>query len=99
MSSIYLFAEVTFYFGQRKTLPPTGYRPDAIFNAQGDYWGITFIHLPVVEFDAPAPATFIFTFQENHYKEVTPGQKFRIMEGARQVGEGRVLSLHHEKEN
>ena len=40
-----LFVEVTFHAGQRRTLPQTGYRPDAIFNKSGDYWGITFIEL------------------------------------------------------
>ena len=39
---MYLFVEVIFHAGQRRNLPKTGYRPDAIFNKLGDYWGITF---------------------------------------------------------
>jgi len=33
--------EVIFHAGQRRNLPKTGYRPDAIFNKLGDYWGIS----------------------------------------------------------
>ena len=39
---MYLLAEVFFYAGQRSSLPQVGYRPDAVFDNAGNYWGITF---------------------------------------------------------
>ena len=67
---MYLFVEVIFHAGQRRNLPKTGYRPDAIFNKLGDYWGITFTELQVDKFDNPTLAIIKFTFQDCHYKEV-----------------------------
>ncbi len=90
---MYLFTEVIFYSGQRKHLPTDGYRPDAIFNETKDYWGITFIELPIEKFDVPTAAAIKFSFQEVHYQEVTPGQLFAIMEGPYQVGEGKIISI------
>ena len=90
---MYLFVEVIFHAGQRRNLPKTGYRPDAIFNKLGEYWGITFIELPVNKFDDPTPAIIKFTFQDCHYKEVHSGQLFSIMEGSQQVGEGKIISI------
>lgn len=87
------FAEVVFYKGQRKALPKTGYRPDAVFDGFEDYWGITFIDLKADQFDAPFLAAIEFTFQAVHYREIADGQIFKIMEGSRQVGEGRVVSV------
>ncbi|MDE7299255.1 MAG: hypothetical protein K2N94_10575 [Lachnospiraceae bacterium] len=90
---MYLLAEVIFYSKQRKNLPVSGYRPDAVFHGNQDYWGITFTDLPIEKFDAPTPAAIKFSFQERHYQEVVPGQSFAIMEGARQVGEGKIISI------
>ncbi|MCM1245825.1 MAG: hypothetical protein NC293_09315 [Roseburia sp.] len=90
---MYLFAEVIFYFGQRKHLPTNGYRPDAIFNKAQDYWGITFVELSVEKFDVPALAIIKFSFQNSHYQDVTEGQTFMIMEGSNQVGEGKIISI------
>lgn len=90
---MYLFAEVIFYSGQRKHLPQNGYRPDAIFNETKEYWGITFIELPIEAFDIPTPATIKFSFQDCHYEDVIPMQFFTIMEGDLQVGEGKILSI------
>ncbi len=90
---MYLFAEVIFYSEQKNNLPTNGYRPDAVFNDTGDYWGITFINLPFDKFDVPTPADIKFSFQDCHYKEVVPGQSFTIMEGANQVGEGKIISI------
>lgn len=90
---MYLFAEVTFYSGQRKHLPQSGYRSDAIFNETRDYWGITFMELPITEFDVSTPAIIKFSFQNCHYREVTLGQSFTIMEGAHQVGKGKIISI------
>ena len=67
---MYLFVEVIFHAGQRRNLPKTGYRPDAIFNKLGDYWGITFTELQVDKFDNPTLAIIKFTFQDCHYREV-----------------------------
>ena len=92
---MYLFAEVVFYSDQRKNLPTNGYRPDAIFNKFKDYWGITFVNLPIEKFDDPTPATIIFTFEECHYQEIVPGQSFTIMEGSHQVGEGKIISIEN----
>ena len=86
-------AEVIFYTGQRKFLPETGYRPDAVFAGNDDYWGITFIDLKADRFDTPILAAIEFTFQAVHYREITEGQTFKIMEGSRQVGEGKVVSV------
>lgn len=93
---MYLFAEVIFYSGQRASLPSPGYRPDAIFDRAGEYWGITFLDLPAEKFDAPTPAVIRFTFQERHYEEVAPGQTFAIMEGPHEMGEGTVISVEAE---
>lgn len=90
---MYLFVEVTFYSKQREYLPANGYRPDAVFNKSKDYWGITFVDLPIEKFDVPTPAILKFSFQDCHYQEVALGQSFKIMEGARQVGEGRIISI------
>ena len=90
---MHLFAEVVFYSNRRKHLPVAGYRPDATFNANKDYWGITFIDLPISSFDTPTPACIQFTFQECHYNEVKPEQIFQIMEGACQVGEGKIICI------
>ena len=92
---MYLFTEVIFYSEQRKYLPTNGYRPDAVFNDTGDYWGITFINLPIDKFDVPTPADIKFSFQDCHYQEVVPGQSFAIMEGAHQVGEGKIISIEN----
>lgn len=86
-------AEVVFYTEQRKFFPKNGYRPDAIFSGSKDYWGITFIDLESNHFNTPILATIKFTFQDSHYQEIVPGQSFKIMEGSRQVGEGKVLSI------
>lgn len=86
-------AEIVFYTGQRKFFPKNGYRPDAIFSGLEDYWGITFIDLKGDQFDTPIFATIEFTFQDNHYQEIVPGQSFKIMEGPHQVGEGKVLCI------
>lgn len=94
---MYLFAEVIFYAGQRRTLPQTGYCPDAVFHKSGDYWGITFIDLQADTFDDPTPAILKFIFQDCHYQEVHSGQLFSIMEGSQQVGEGRIISIVMEK--
>lgn len=88
-----LFVEVIFYSEQRKHLPANGYRPDAIFSNYKDYWGITFIDLPIAEFDVPTPATIKFSFQDCHYQEVVEGQLFLIMEGSHQVGKGKIISI------
>lgn len=90
---MYLFAEVIFYSEQRKHLPASGYRPDAIFNDCKDYWGITFIDLPITKFDVKTPATIKFSFKDCHYQEVVSGQFFLIMEGPHQVGEGKIISI------
>ena len=42
---MYLLAEVFFYAGQRSSLPQVGYRPDAVFDNAGNYWGITFVRI------------------------------------------------------
>jgi len=90
---MYLFTEVVFYSGQRIYLPTNGYRPDAVFGTMKDYWGITFVELPVEKFDVPVPAIIKFSFQDSHYQDVTPGQSFAIMEGFHQVGEGEIISI------
>lgn len=74
-------------------MPNNGYRPDAIFNETKDYWGITFVELPAEKFDVPVPAIVKFTFQNSHYQDVMQGQSFTIMEGPKQVGEGKIISL------
>lgn len=94
---MYLFTEVIFYSGQRKCLPTNGYRPDAVFNRAKDYWGITFLELAVEKFDVPAPAIIKFTFQNSHYQEVMRGQSFAIMEGGKQVGEGKIISIEKDE--
>lgn len=90
---MHLFAEVVFFSGQRQQLPRQGYRPDAVFNETGDYWGITFTELPIDAFDDPTPAEVRFTIQNSHYAEVAPGQSFAVMEGSRRVGEGTIISI------
>jgi len=90
---MYLFAEVVFFSEKRKHLPVKGYRPDAIFNKAQDYWGITFTDLQVEKFDVPTFAIIQFTFQDCHYQEVVPNRLFSIMEGANQVGEGKIISI------
>ena len=87
-------AEVVFYAGQRKLLPQIGYRPDAVFDGSDDYWGITFIDLKADRFDTPFLAAIEFTFQAGHYQEIAADQTFKIMEGARQVGKGKVVSVY-----
>ena len=78
---MYLLAEVFFYAGQRSSLPQVGYRPDAVFDNAGNYWGITFVELQADRFDVPIPAIIKFTFEEYHYSEVSVGATFSIMEG------------------
>lgn len=90
---MYLNVEVVFYSEQRQTLPRNGYRPDAVFGGHDEYWGITFFDLAVEHFNTWLLASMKFTFQECHYNEVFVNQTFRIMEGPRQVGEGRILSI------
>lgn len=85
-----MFVEVVFFSAKRKYLPTDGYRQDAIFNKSQDYWGITFIRLPIEQFDVPTEAFLKFSFQDCHYQEVVSGQSFRIMEGFCQVGEEKV---------
>ena len=70
---MYLLAEVFFYAGQRSSLPQVGYRPDAVFDNAGNYWGITFVELQADRFDVPIPAIIKFTFEEYHYSEVSVG--------------------------
>lgn len=93
MRTIFIFEEVTFYSGQRKHLPINEYRSDAIFNELKDYWGIIFTELLIEKFDVPTPAAIKFSFQDCHYQEVVLEQKFLIMEGSRQVGEGKIISI------
>lgn len=90
---MYLLTEVIFFSGKRRHLPASGYRPDAIFNESRDYWGITFVDLPIEKFDVFTPTIIKFTFQDCHYQEVSPGQSFAIMEGACQVGKGKIISI------
>lgn len=88
-----LLVEVIFYSGQRKNLPRTGYRPDAVFDKSGDYWGVIFTEMQVDKFDVPALAIMKFTFDDCHYREVCVGQKFSIMEGGHRVGEGKIILM------
>lgn len=88
-----LFVEFIFYSGQRKNLPRTGYRPDAVFDKSGDYWGVIFTEMQVDKFDVPALAIMKFTFDDCHYREVCVGQKFSIMEGGHRVGEGKIILM------
>lgn len=90
---MYLIVEIIFYSGERKHLPDSGYRPDAKFNGREEYWGISFVELTVRYFDTPTQAILIFSFDDRHYQEVKEGQHFQIMEGPRQVGEGKILSI------
>ena len=92
---MYLIVEVVFYSNKRKSLPLSGYRPDAVFNGK-DYWGITFKELVIDDFDVPTVASIKFTFQDSHYDEITTGQKFKIMEGQNQVGNGMIVSIENE---
>jgi len=94
---MYLFTEVIFYSGQRNHLPTNGYRPDAIFNTTKDYWGITFVELAAEKFNVPMLAIIKFSFQDSHYQDVSQGESFAIMEGFKQVGEGKIISI--EKSN
>ena len=81
-----------FYRGKRSTLPTCKYRPDIIVDGIEDsYWGITFTDIDLSNFDVSCIAEIKFTFQEKHYDEVSTGQTFKIMEGANQVGEGKIL--------
>lgn len=91
--TMYFLARVVFYAGKRKFLPISGYRPDAIFCGRNDYWGITFIDLKSENFDAPVLTKIAFTVQDKHYQEIAIDQTFQIMEGARQVGEGKVVFI------
>lgn len=93
-----IYAEVIFYSTQRTTLPRKDYRPDALFGDNKDYWGITFLNLPIENFDVWTPARIKFTLQKSNYFEIVPKQKFYIMEGSRQVGEGKVISLNKNNE-
>lgn len=88
---MYLLAEVFFYAGQRSSLPQVGYRPDAVFDNAGNYWGITFVELQAERFDVPIPAIIKFTFEEYHYSEVSVGATFSIMEGGHKVGLEKLL--------
>lgn len=88
-----LFVEVVFYSNERECLPVSGYRPDAVFNKRNDYWGIVFTDLSPERFDEPTPAIMRFSLNDAHYREVTQGQRFQIMEGPRQVGAGIIISI------
>lgn len=90
---IVLICRSDFFSEKRKHLPTDGYRPDAIFPASEEYWGITFIDLPAKQFDVPTPAFLKFSFEDGHYQEVVSGQSFQIMEGSCQVGEGKIISI------
>ena len=59
----------------------------------GDYWGVIFTEMQVDKFDVPALAIMKFTFDDCHYREVCVGQKFSIMEGGHQVGEGKIILM------
>ena len=90
---MHLKAEVVFHSGGRRHLPVSGYRPDAVFDGFQEYWGIVFVELKATQFDTPSRATIAFTFSDSHYLDAAPHQGFRIMEGAREVGCGKVLSI------
>lgn len=92
-SNYQLSVEVTFFSGQRKYLPSTGYRPDAVFEGYDDneLWGIFFSELDVVGFDKPVFAKMRFSLQTYHYHQVWVGQRFTIKEGAKTVGEGKIV--------
>lgn len=92
-SNYQLSVEITFYFGQRKNLPNTGYRPDAVFEGydENDLWGIYFSELNVDEFDKPVLAKMRFSLQTYHYHQVWVGQHFTIREGPKAVGEGKIV--------
>ena len=95
--SIYLIVDVIFYSGKRNTLPVRKYRPDIIVDGMEDsYWGITFTDIDLSDFDVACIAEIKFTFQPKHYAEVSIGQTFKIMEGANQVGEGKILFIETE---
>lgn len=90
-----MLAEVIFYAKEGDQAPAAGYRPDAVFcdNGQKEYWGITFAEVSAAGSDATIFAEITFTFDEMHYSEVENGQRFLIMEGSHQVGEGTILSI------
>lgn len=88
-----LFVEVVFYSNQRTYLPVSGYRADAVFNKLNNYWGVVFTDLSPERFDDPTLAFMRFSLSEEHYREVTEGQRFQIMEGPRQVGAGIIISI------
>lgn len=88
-----LISRSLFYAGQRSSLPQVGYRPDAVFDNAGNYWGITFVELQADRFDVPIPAIIKFTFEEYHYSEVSVGATFSIMEGGHKVGTGKIIGM------
>lgn len=92
-SNYQLSVEVTFFSGQRKNLPYTGYRPDAIFEDydENELWGIFFSELNIEQFDKPVLAKMRFSLQTYHYHQVRVGQRFTIKEGPKTVGEGKIV--------
>ena len=88
---MYLLAEVFFYAGQRSSLPQVGYRPDAVFDNAGNYWGITFVELQADRFDVPIPAIIKFTFEEYHYSEISVEQRFRLWRADTRLVSERLL--------
>jgi len=92
-----LIADVIFYIGKINTLPVRNYRTDIIVEGIEDsYWGITFTDIDLSDFDVGCIAEIKFTFRPKHYAEVSIGQTFKIMEGANQVGEGKILFIETE---
>lgn len=91
---MYVDVIIRFISDKRASLPKIGYRPDIVIDGQTDYWGVTFIHLEVKQFDIDYLAKMVFTFQEAHYHEIEVGQSFIVKEGPHSVAEGTIKLIH-----
>jgi len=88
--------QVILFSKARKYLISEGYRPHFKVIGNEVYLGVSFREVPLnIEFNLKfeCMVEFIYYKTVSEYSLLTPETKFKIMEGANIVGEGKILDL------
>lgn len=93
--------KVIFFSSKRENFPTlnsnletsNSYRPHLLVEGNEEYLGIEFYRSQLKSFDKYGTASIRLLYDGVDYSSLTPGTKFKIMEGANIVGEGEVINF------
>ena len=93
--------KVIFFSSKRENFPTlnsnletsNSYRPHLLVEGNEEYLGIEFYRSQLKSFDKYGTASIRLLYDGVDYSSLTPGTKFKIIEGANIVGEGEVINF------